>query len=236
MNYLINKLPKQNYGYIYIYTSPSGKSYIGQTTRSLKQRAGYKGKNYESSRIFYRAILKYGFENFEAGILEEVEADLLDEREKYWISYYNTIQPNGYNIKAGGASSWNESKNEKRICKYSLDGRLIKIYDSLQIAARDNNTMYQAISAVCRHKRKQHKDYIYRYYNDLTEIICEKDKNKLGRKTAQLDEDGKIIKIFPSAQKAAEAIGKSKNDARNIRLVCAGQRQHVYGYRWKYID
>ena len=33
-------------GVIYKYTSPSGKSYIGQTVKSLQQRAKYTGKGY----------------------------------------------------------------------------------------------------------------------------------------------------------------------------------------------
>lgn len=237
MNYLnFNNKPENGYGYIYLYKSPSGKCYIGQTIRSLKERAGKNGINYENSKIFYRAILKYGIENFKVYILETVEINKLDEREKYYIKLYNTIQPNGYNIKKGGASSWNESKNEKRICKYNLDGRLIKTYKSLQEAAKDNNTQYQAISAVCRHKRPQHNNYIYRYYNDLTELCYQKDNHKLGRPTAQLDEEGNIIKVFPSASQAAIAIGKNSSDGRNIRLVCSGKRKHAYGYRWKYID
>ena len=35
-----NTEPKKGYGYIYKYTSPSGKSYIGQTIHSLQERAG----------------------------------------------------------------------------------------------------------------------------------------------------------------------------------------------------
>ena len=237
MNYLdFNKTPEHGYGYIYMYKSPSGKSYIGQTIRSIKDRAGKNGVNYSGSRIFYNAILKYGLENFVVFILDEVKTDNLDEKEKYYIQLYNTIQPNGYNIKKGGSNSYDVNKNEKRVCKYDLNGKLIKIYKSLQEAAKENNTKYQSISAVCRHKRPQHNNYIYRYYNDLTDLIYEKDNHKLGRFTAQLTEDGKIIQIFSSARQAAIAIGKNPSDGRNIRAVCSGKRQHAYGYRWKYID
>ena len=65
MNYLnFNNKPEIGYGYIYLYKSPSNKCYVGQTVRSLKERAGKNGINYENSKIFYRAILKYGIENF----------------------------------------------------------------------------------------------------------------------------------------------------------------------------
>lgn len=59
-------------GTIYKYTSPSGKVYIGQTVNSQEQRAK-KGEGYKGCPAFYRAIQKYGFENFLYEVLEEVE-------------------------------------------------------------------------------------------------------------------------------------------------------------------
>ena len=47
------------------------------------------------------AIHKHGKENFYYEVLES-NVENYDEREKYWISYYNSISPNGYNILAGG--------------------------------------------------------------------------------------------------------------------------------------
>lgn len=35
-------------------------------------------------------------------IIETVPDELLDEREVYWIKYYNSLAPNGYNCSAGG--------------------------------------------------------------------------------------------------------------------------------------
>lgn len=45
---------------------------------------------------------KYGRENFYYEVLEECEKDKLDEREKYWISYYDSFK-NGYNGTPGGS-------------------------------------------------------------------------------------------------------------------------------------
>jgi hypothetical protein len=44
---------------------------------------------------------KYGIENFELALIENAEAELLDERERYWIEYYDTYK-NGYNATLGG--------------------------------------------------------------------------------------------------------------------------------------
>jgi hypothetical protein len=46
---------------------------------------------------------KYGVENFEAKIIEKCEQSQLDEKERYWISQFNSTDKNiGYNITDGG--------------------------------------------------------------------------------------------------------------------------------------
>ena len=56
--------PHNGYGFVYKYTSPSGKIYIGKTKTTLKERAKNNGNGYLNCTIFFRAIQKYGFEKF----------------------------------------------------------------------------------------------------------------------------------------------------------------------------
>lgn len=98
---ILNKNPKKGYGFIYKYTDPEGHSYIGQTTKSLSKRAGQLGIFYSNSYTkFANGIRKYGFNNFKVEILEECPIDLLDEKEAYYIEYFNTFV-NGYNSTLG---------------------------------------------------------------------------------------------------------------------------------------
>lgn len=88
---------------VYKHVSPSGKVYIGQTCRKPEYRWN-KGKGYKSHPHFYRAIEKYGWDNFEHVIiadgLTKKEADWL---EKYLIAFYETMNPlKGYNHTKGG--------------------------------------------------------------------------------------------------------------------------------------
>ena len=94
-------------GIIYKYTNKiNGKSYIGQTIQPLEKR--HKRHLYDSKTdnlYFHRALQKYGSNNFELTILEEnISSDQLDEKEKYWIKYYDTfyLNDNGYNMTEGG--------------------------------------------------------------------------------------------------------------------------------------
>lgn len=94
------------YGRIYIIRNTiNSKVYIGQTKVSLKLRfqnhlsAARNGKDY----VIGKAIRKYGEENFYIELLEECTIEELNEREKYWISYFNaTNNKFGYNMSIGG--------------------------------------------------------------------------------------------------------------------------------------
>lgn len=89
------------YGVIYKITNKrNGKPYIGQTTRSVEQRFKEHAK---SNYLIGKAIRKYGKENFTIEIIEECETpEQLNEREKFWIAFFNCMSPNGYNLTDGG--------------------------------------------------------------------------------------------------------------------------------------
>lgn len=84
----------------------NGKIYIGQSNNIEKR---YQQHIYDAE---YRAekgtgidlaIKKYGIENFTFEIIEQCSLNIIDEREKYWIKYYDSYN-NGYNRTIGGNS------------------------------------------------------------------------------------------------------------------------------------
>ena len=86
---------------IYCLTSPSGKSYIGQSTDINTRLHQYKLLKCKSQPKIYRAILKYGFDKFKITILEECNRDELNEAEYFYANYLDTVR-NGYNCREGG--------------------------------------------------------------------------------------------------------------------------------------
>lgn len=85
----------------------NGKIYIGITKNSVKQRWGKDGHGYKPSKgeytCFYRAIQKYGWDNFEHEILfEGLTYEQALEKEKDLIKFYNCKAPFGYNLTEGG--------------------------------------------------------------------------------------------------------------------------------------
>lgn len=56
-----------------------------------------------NQKPLYRAMRKYGVECFRIEVIDTAAtAEELGEKERHYISLYNTISPNGYNLTAGG--------------------------------------------------------------------------------------------------------------------------------------
>ena len=100
---------RRDYGCIYKHTNlvHEGWSYIGQTMYTTGQRWKSDGSGYQKNYVFRRAIEKYGWDNFSHEIIEDnIPPEKLDEREKFWISFYHTYigdpECKGYNMTEGG--------------------------------------------------------------------------------------------------------------------------------------
>lgn len=109
------------YGYIYITTNlVNNKKYIG------KHRSSYFNENYlGSGKIIRRAINKYGYINFKVEIIEECESlESLNEREEYWINFYDAVNdPMFYNLVKGGYPGFEYINNNRDKIDFKYDKR-----------------------------------------------------------------------------------------------------------------
>ena len=69
---------------------------------------------------FYRALRKYGIENFQFEVIEECQQKDLDEREIYWISYFDTFN-NRYNSTIGRQNYPLDKLSEEETNKIKAD-------------------------------------------------------------------------------------------------------------------
>lgn len=105
----------------------NGKMYIGQTCEQVEQR-WKKGYGYRKCRLFFKAIEKYGWDNFEHGILKNnLTLDEANYWEQYYIRYYHTWvqdpQCNGYNLRSGGNNSLLSEETKKKISESKKGSR-----------------------------------------------------------------------------------------------------------------
>ena len=78
----------------------NGKIYIGQTIKELEDRIS---EHLKSEYPIGKAFRKYNINSFEISIIDITEIkEILDEKEKYWIKFYDCKVPNGYNLTDGG--------------------------------------------------------------------------------------------------------------------------------------
>lgn len=82
------------------------KKYIGQSKNIHRRWTMHKwelNNNIHDNDYLQKAWNKYGSSNFTFSIIEECPIDKLDERELYYIDYFNTCdRNNGYNLRGGG--------------------------------------------------------------------------------------------------------------------------------------
>lgn len=99
--------------YIYKFTNKiNNHCYIGQTNNLQKRYNGHKSEAFNEKASgywlpFHCAIRKYGIENFDYEVLEEIadgeSQNFINEREQYFIAYYHSLKnENGYNVTVGG--------------------------------------------------------------------------------------------------------------------------------------
>lgn len=114
------------YGRIYIIRNTvNDKVYVGQTHVSIKLRfqnhlsAARRGLDY----VIGKAIRKYGEDKFYVELLEECLVEELNEREQYWISFFNSTDNRfGYNMSIGG--------NVVRTTKELDENQVIEMFNS----------------------------------------------------------------------------------------------------------
>lgn len=94
-----------------------GKVYVGQTKNRRKrwdEHKYYLRKGIHHSTHLQRAWTKYGEVNFEFSVIEQCDISVADERERYWIHYYDSANKlHGFNLDLGGGTCKELSEETK---------------------------------------------------------------------------------------------------------------------------
>ena len=104
-------------GTLYLLTSPSGKQYVGITSRNVMIRfrnhveAAWAGAKWAVSG----AIRKYGKDSFKIETLIHAPMPMLKELEPITIKCFNTLAPGGYNLTTGGEFFERSEESQKMI-------------------------------------------------------------------------------------------------------------------------
>lgn len=209
-------------GYIYKITNTiNQKSYIGKTINSIterwKEHKNDSKRSYCKDRPLYRAMNKYGIENFTIEQVEEVDVKDLSNREIYWIEHYHTFS-NGYNATLGG--------DGKILYDYELIAELIK-------KGKTTKEIIQEIGCCQDVVRLVAKKYNLSINGNNPFLESKK-------RVGQFDKNGNFLRAFDSYADAARWLvdnGYLKVNASGVRShigdVCKGKRKTAYQFIWK---
>lgn len=222
---------------VYRHISPSGKVYIGITSRDPKRRWNC-GKSYEHCIKFYAAIQKYGWDNIKHEILftslseeraKKLEIELI--RHYKWMSI-------SYNLTDGGDGWLGYHHSDATKEKLSL------------LNSGENNPMYgKHLSEEA--KQKLHEQNLGELNPMFGKTHSEEAKQKISQKNKkskpegfgdkirkarskpieQYDREGNLIACYESSKQAGAALSY---DNSSITKCCNGKLAHYKGYIWKY--
>ena len=99
----------------------NGKSYIGQTIRTIKERWNEHCKSTSDCSAIANAIRKQGKENFIVNIIfTAYSIEELNKAESELISSFNTMSPNGYNLSTGGMNFIRSEETKKKMSQHQI--------------------------------------------------------------------------------------------------------------------
>lgn len=107
---------------------------------------------------------KYGINNFHIIEIEECNNDNLNEREKYWIKYYNSVE-NGYNATYGGETA--PISLSKSVDQIDINtNKIIKTYKNAREVEKILGIPNQYISDACNYKRKVVQNFKWQFHDE----------------------------------------------------------------------
>lgn len=230
----------------------NGKIYIGKTDNPTRRWYKHKleSKKY-LNRYLYRAMNKYGLENFTFEIIHEnIPNSEIDSYEIKYIKELNSKAPNGYNMTDGGEGTigrpMKESTKEKlrianknKFVSEETRNKLSEIHTKRYSCPKEREKTSIATKG---HVKKTTENY-KKYWNTISEEE-KHDRTHYLREhrivpVLMLDiETLEVIKEFDSLRVASAWLRENtkyeKAGHSNISKACKGKINYVYGYKWKY--
>ena len=192
--------------YIYLITNKiNNKVYVGKTITTVAERYSkhiWSAKNNDDNCAIHYAMRKYGLENFEVKEVEVCSLEEVNNKEIYWIKYYDSYN-NGYNETIGGEG--NPKYDYSKIYKYFLNGLTQK-----EISERIGCEKHTITRALKAYDVSEKERQIGKFGNAKQSVV-------------QIDlSTNTILKRFASLTAAAEYEGCSVG---MLSLVCNNKRK-----------
>ena len=244
-------------GYVYMLTSPSGKSYIGQTFRTIEERFG-EHQRCSGCVLIYKAIQKYGWDKIDK-VWYEVPDDDLNFYEEMLVALLGTLAPSGYNLREGGGNSKLSDETKKKMSeaqrgeKSHMYGKTLSDETKRKLSeSRVGKPLGEETKRKMSESKRGEKSHMYgKTLSDETKRKLSEshmgktlgeetrqkmsdarrgDKNHFSKTVYQYTLDGVIVAFFGSSGEAANYLNKKCGTA--IRRCARGEQKTAYDYKW----
>ena len=192
------------------------KVYIGITCQVPEYRWKKDGKGYVECPLFWNAINKYGWDNFEHTIIENgLDADRANEMEIALIREYDSANPaHGYNLSKGGFGVNTETMTEK--------------WQDAEFKAFMSKRMQEAWKDEDK-RRERSQNAKKRWSNpDFKAKVKEAVKNACASSVVCVETG----RVFDSISDVEHELGLSHSNI--CRAIRTGYK--CGGYHWKYVE
>lgn len=240
---------QKKYGIIYCVANKiNNKKYIGQTIQSLnKRKRDHIHSIINNETAFQKAINKYGIDNFIWEIIDYAETqEELDDKEVFWIDYYDTYGSGGYNMTIGGRGN-NKATGEKRLSYLSAlkDNHPFLIFDKYGnfieesynrlLFCLENNIPTNDVNKVLRNKNPSINDYILIFKEDFTEQNLKQrlKRTRYNRNFVVFNERNEYIGTWNNQLKCERDLGFARGC---INKCLIGLFKRMHGHSFYYLD
>lgn len=178
----------------------NSKIYIGESKRPYERFRDHCIREYKYESLIHRAIKKYGEENFTFEIIGWFED--WAEKEKYYISFYRSLAPYGYNLHPGGSEppTYKGEDNPASVITQEIADGIVQDLLNYSIPRKTILHKYKVTTDIIRHInegaswRKEELSYPLRpTENQLNEIRANKVKELLRTTKLSQTEIGKQV-------------------------------------------
>lgn len=195
----------------------NNKIYIGKTEdtveKRFKQHMSESSKDRCKHRPLYKAIKKYGKENFEVSTIEETNNP--NERELFWIEFYNSYY-HGYNATKGGDGK-----------SYVDESSILELHENKKSPREISEILsydYKTVIKILNKNKVKPNNHKHRVKNNLKVL-------NLTTGTVYHSQHDAARALNPSLEG-----NKLSSLANKISLCCRGLRKSVLKNKFKYID
>ena len=218
---------------VYKHTTPSGKVYIGLTSKPVEKR-WLNGQGYRRNKHFWNAIQKYGWDNIEHIVLASgLSKEEASKIEKMYIAIFRSHEiKHGYNLTYGGETGIVHTIESRRKLSEAKKGKSYNVGVPFTEERK-------------RHMRENHADVRGEKNPNwgkkwTPEAIAIRQSHRVyatggdhpkARPILQLDMDGNIVKRWDCIADAAKEYTRT-----SIKDCLKGKYKQHRGYQWRYAD